>query len=218
MNMVYVRFNRLFRSVVRQEDGYVTLVSVLGILLLLTIIGLSMVDIAITDKQIVRNDQLSKRNFYFAESGANEAAQTIENANTTIDNITAGLAWVGSPGSPDFTKRSTWLAADNSWVTGGPGPISVPSAIFYNIAGTPTPATDSNRTHANANLTAFYNSAVPRDDIHFAASSEGVAQGSSLVTTNTSGRLYLYYTYGMYSNQDSGLGEALIEQGYKKRF
>lgn len=217
------KYNKQMRfhsvQVVSSQSGYVTLVSVLGILLLLTIIGLSMVNIAITDKQIVRNDLLTKRNFYLAESGANEAAQTLENANTTIEDTTAGLSWVAeSDEGIDFTERDTWLdSGDNSWETTGSS-VSVPSAVFYNIAGTPDPSTDSNTTHANANLTAFYNAAAPRDDIHFAAKSEGVSQGSSLVVTNTSGRLYLYYTYGMYSNQNSGLGEALIEEGYKKRF
>ncbi len=199
---------------VNNEQGYVTLVSVLGILFLLTIIGLSMINTAITDKQIVRNDALTKRNFYLAESGANEAAQEIENAATTESAPTAGLAWIDDTGI-DFLDKEKWRVSAAGYIWDDT--ISIPSPNFYSIAGAPV-AADSNATHAAANLKALYSSGSPRDDVHFAARFEGVSAGSSLKVTGTTGRLYLFYVYGMYSNQVNGLGEALIEQGYKKRF
>lgn len=210
---------------VNNEQGYITLVTVLGVLLLLTVISASMIDTSINDQQIVRNDKLNKRNFYLAESGAYEAAQGIENANTTETDPTASLAWVQNTLQIYFENRDFWRDPNNNyaWYTVNNLTLpnvtiaSIPSANFYAIAGTPVPA-DGNQDQPDSNLEIFDNSATHRDDVHLAANFGGVAGGSSLKVTTTTGRLYAYYVFGMYSSQLNGLGEALIEVGYRKRF
>lgn len=209
----------------KNERGYVTIVTVTGVLLLLTVVSLSMISTSINDQQIVRNDKLNKRNFYLGESGANEAAQRIENAATTEADPTASIAWVVNQSDPAFFEnKDYWRNASTNyaWYMANnltPPNItiaSIPSGNFYALAN-PTVA-NSNQVLAGSNLEVFQNAAVHRDDIHLAANFEGVAGGSSLVVTGTAGRLYAYQVFGMYSSQINGLGEALIEEGYRKRF
>ncbi len=186
-------------AILSNEQGYVTIVTVLGILLLLTVVSLSMVSTSINDQQIVRNDKLTKRAFYLAESGANEAAQELENTVTTDTDPTGSLTWVQNLTSAvDFANKDNWRDPNTgySWL-----PVSIPSGNFI-----------------NSNMQIFDNAGPHQDDVHLAAKFEGVAGGSSLVSTTTTGRLYAYYTLGMFSSQVNWLGEALIEEGYRKRF
>ncbi len=209
---------------VRKEEGYVTIVTVLGVLLLLTVISLSMMSTSINDQQIVRNDKLNKRNFYFAESAANEAAQAIENAATTTANPTANLAWIARASKDYFENRDYWRDASNNyaWYTVGsfvPSNIkipSIPSGMFYGLSN---PAvSNSNQSYSSSNLEVFDVAGQHRDDIHYAANFSGIPAGSSVKVTGSAGRLYAFHVFGMFSNQVSRLGEALIEEGYRKRF
>ena len=209
---------------IRNEQGYVTIITVLGVLLLLTVVSLSMMSTSINDQQIVRNDKLNKRNFYFAESAANEAAQAIENAATSIVSPTAGLAWVVQTSKDYFENSDYWRDASNnySWYTVGSFVVSnikipsVPSGNFYGLAN-PAVA-NSNQNYNSSNLEVFDSAGKYRDDIHYAANFSGVANKSSVKVTNSSGRLYAFEVFGMFSNHINKLGEALVEEGYRKRF
>ena len=195
------------------EHGYVTLVTVLGALLLLTVVSLSMISTSINDQQIVRNNKLNKRAFYLAESGANEAAQQLENAPTTLADPIASLPWVQPDTSTiDFADKDNWRNPNTNYTW---FPISIPSPNFYALAA-PLPGPGANQ--ANSNMEIFDSAAVHWDNIHIAARFIGVAAASSTKVTTTTGRLYAYYTLGMYSSQINLMGESLIEEGYRKRF
>jgi hypothetical protein len=181
---------------------------------------------SINDQQIVRNDKLNKRNFYFAESAANEAAQAIENAATTTANPTANLDWIAQTSKEYFENRDYWRDASNNYAwynsPGGsfiPSNIeipSIPSGMFYGLAN---PAvSNSNQSYNSSNLEVFDVAGQHTDDIHYAANFSGIPAGSSVKVTGSAGRLYAYQVFGMFSNQVGRLGEALVEEGYRKRF
>ena len=76
----------------RAEGGFITVVIVLMMLILITIVGISAINMAMIESSIVRTDGLYKRNFYLAESAAYEAAQRLENTPMTETNPTGGVA------------------------------------------------------------------------------------------------------------------------------
>jgi hypothetical protein len=188
------------KSVGEGEEGFVTVVTVLMMLLLLTIVGVSAIDNAVIETSVVRNNAFYTRNFYLAESAGYEAAQRLENATLSDTNPTGSLAWI-IPLATDMTLRSNWIDTNDAWTN------SVRPESFY----TATPTNPSN-------LEILLPGSYVTDDLRLAAHFQGVAQGSSLKVTNQQGRLYGYNVYGMYSNLSQGFGEVLIEMGYKKRF
>ena len=64
-------------SPLKDEKGYIAIVAALGILALLTIIGISATQVANTEVRTVRNEVIYKRNFYLAEGAALEAADWV---------------------------------------------------------------------------------------------------------------------------------------------
>lgn len=217
MKILLVCLNRLFAwkkekqaSPVHKEAGFITIITVLLMLAIVTIIGVSAIDYSNTESSIVLSDTLYKRNFYFAESAGYETAQRLENAALTLTNPTGGFAWI-VPNTIDLTLRSSWWNegiagdySDDTWIAGN----SVRSETFY----TTNPV--ANPSNLNILLPGAHNS----DDIRLAAHFRGVSPGSSLVVTGATGRLYAFNVYGMYSNMAAVQGESLIEMGYRKRF
>lgn len=206
-------------DIVCNENGYVTLVTVLGALLLLTVVSLSMISTSINDQQIVRNDKLTKRAFYLAEFGANEAAQLVENAATTDTDPTASLAWVQQTNRDYFESREYWRDPSNNyaWYTANSTvpPITLASIPSVSLFGAGAAV---NAAQPNSNLEILDDNYLHNDDVHIASNFEGVAAGSSLKVTSTTGRLYAYHMFGMFSSQTNRMGESLIEEGYRKRF
>ncbi len=194
----------------KNEDGFITVITVLLMLLLLTIVGVSSINNSVTESFIVRNTGLYSKNFYLAESAGYEAAQRLEDADLTTTNPTGGLAWI-TPIATDMSDRDIWFDlkgtadySDDVWEPAN----SVRSETFY----TQDPAVNP------SNLEILLPGSYTADDIRLAAHFQGVSKGSSLKVTSKQGRLYGFNVYGMYSNLDAGLGEVLIEMGYRKRF
>jgi Tfp pilus assembly protein PilX len=192
---------RMYRCCQRQS-GFITIITVLLMLVITTIIGISAISISMIESSVVRNDALYKRNLYFAESSGFEAAQRLENTMMTEDDPTGGVAWIVS-NTTDMTVRSNWLTGAGAW-TGN----SVRSETFYTTNPGANPS----------NLDILMPRVHADDDIRLAAQFGGVASGSSLKITSAGGRLYSFNTYGMYSNMAAAQGESLIEMGYRKRF
>ena len=172
-------------------------------LVLVTIIGVSMLDMSMIESLILRSEAQFKRNFYMTESAGHEAAQRLENADTTEIDPTASLAWV-VPDTSDLTQYNTWRDdqgtpdnyADDQW----------------------TVNSITTETLDNSNREAFMAGEHNRDNLRLAAHFRGVSEGSSLKVTGTEGRLYAFNVYGMYSDLEIDQGESLIEMGFKKRF
>jgi hypothetical protein len=64
-------------SLLEDENGYVAIIAALGILSLLTILGISASRVANTEVRTARNGIVYKRNFYLAEGAAIEAADRL---------------------------------------------------------------------------------------------------------------------------------------------
>lgn len=189
----------------QRQTGFITIITVLLMLVITTIIGISAISMSMIESSIVRNDTLYKRNLYFAESAGFEAAQRLENATLTEDDPTgvgAGVNWI-VPDTTDMTDVSKWLTGAGAW-TGN----SVRSETFYTTNPGANPS----------NLNILMPGTHTADDIRLAARFGGVASGSSLKVTSAGGRLYSFNTYGMYSNMAAAQGESLVEMGYRKRF
>ena len=189
------------KGVLAREDGFVTIAIVLMMLVLVTLIGVSAVNMSTIESFIVRSDSLYKRNFYIAESTANESAQLLENAPTRATDVTGSLAWV-NPRGTDMTHESDWRTG-SSWKSN-----SMRSQAFY----TKNPGTNKN------NLDILLPGSHAQDEIHLASVFRGYAPGSGKGDDNPDGIMYVYSIYGMYSNLAGNLGEALVEMGYYKRF
>ncbi len=192
------------------EQGFITVVIVLLMLVLMTIIGISAINMSMVETMIVRSDGQYKRNFYMAESAGHEAAQRLENAVLTESNPTGGISWV-VPLTTDMTEWSSWRDnsgtandfSDDSWTAN-----STHSEAFYTVDPAVNPA----------NLNVLMPGNHTTDNLRLAANFRGVAPGSSLKVTGPAGRLYAFGVYGMYSDLAANQGEVLLEMGYRKRF
>ncbi|BHH82944.1 pilus assembly PilX family protein [Desulforhopalus sp. 52FAK] len=192
------------------EGGFITIIVVILMLGLLTIIGVSAINMSTVESMIVRSDGQIKRNFYMAESGAYEATQRLESAATTETNPTGGVAWV-VPTTTDMTIWSNWLDnngtandfSDDSWTANSTRPET-----FFTTDTVNNPA----------NLDVLMPGTHTSDNVRLSAHFQGVAPGSSLKVTGAAGRLYAFSVFGMYSELATNQGEALIEMGYRKRF
>ncbi len=184
------------------DRGFITIFTVLMMLLILSIIGAASLNGSIMEAFTVRNNNLYTRNFYFAESAASEAVQWLENSSLTLEDPTGSFGWF-APRSTDMSIRTNWFGREDEWNSNSKRPES-----FY----TAEPASGS--TNLNILLPGSYTN----DAVRFAVSFEGVSGGSTLKTTDPAGRLYKFNVFGMYSDIDEGLGEVHLELGYKKRF
>ena len=70
--------NRSFAEQVKNEDGFVLILSMM-VLVVLTLLGMSATKNALIETQIAGNDNVAKILFYDAESAAFETAQRLEN-------------------------------------------------------------------------------------------------------------------------------------------
>jgi hypothetical protein len=70
----------------KNEDGYLAIVTALLILTLLTLIGISASRVAFTEAAMARNEVIYKRNFYLAEGAALEAADHLTRYGNLRDN------------------------------------------------------------------------------------------------------------------------------------
>jgi type II secretory pathway pseudopilin PulG len=98
----------------KNEDGYLTIVAALVILALLTVIGISASRVASTEVTMARNEVVYKRNFYLAEGAALEAADRLAKNGNLKDNSEAWMEMVTGNLDTD-SLRYYW---DNSTAAG----------------------------------------------------------------------------------------------------
>ena len=186
------------------------MIVVLLMLVLVTIIGVSALNMTMVESMIVRSDGQYKRNFYMAESGGYEAAQRLQNATLSETNPTGGIPWIIDL-TTDMTLWNSWRNdsgtpsdfSDDNWTAN-----STPSQAFF--------TTNPGVNPANLNILMPGNHTT--DNLRLAANFRGIAPGSSLKVTGPGGRLYSFGVYGMYSDLAANQGEVLLEMGYRKRF
>jgi Tfp pilus assembly protein PilX len=105
------------------EDGAVVIVLAILLLIMITILGTSSVDLSNTELGIIRNEQIYQQNFYQAESGAMNASQRIDNLDGVTDyNLLmpgSTLVWMNQQTTTFFETTANWdydgiAPADNS--------------------------------------------------------------------------------------------------------
>jgi len=98
----------------KNEDGYLTIVAALVILALLTVIGISASRVSSTEATMARNEVVYKRNFYLAEGAALEAADRLAKTGNLRDNSEPWMEMVTGNLDTD-SLRYYW---DNSTAAG----------------------------------------------------------------------------------------------------
>ena len=172
---------------IRNEKG-VALVTVILILMLLTIVGVTATKTVINEKRIIRSEAVFEQNFYQAESAALEGVQKIANENTHAELLVlvdpavnnAGLLYKADDEEP--TNDTKNLDLDNDGVL---------DDTDFGIADTSHTDPDTKRV-------------VVEMPIQFG---DSLKMGQS--------NLYTYMSYGV--SASSG-GRSTVKIGYKKRF
>lgn len=103
-------------SMVNNEEGSAIVIALLA-LSVLTIIGLSSIDISTTELQIVRNEQIYQTNFYNAESAIMEALYALENSTAAQlnDRTFTTFVWLKKLNDNlDMTNIDNWDATNSS--------------------------------------------------------------------------------------------------------
>jgi hypothetical protein len=122
------------RELLKNEDGYLTIVAALVILALLTVIGISASRVAGTEATLARNEVVYKRNFYLAEGAALEAADRLANNGNLKEGSEAWMEMVTGNLDTD-SLRYYW---DNSTAAGDtviPEPSKVDLGHAHFLAG-----------------------------------------------------------------------------------
>ena len=120
---------------VKNEDGSI-IVIVLVLLALATVMGISGTTTTSTELQISGNDRIYKENFYLADGGIMECAQTIQDGSNMADASSANWLHKSAdlPDSTDITDASNWDNA-NSQVSANVNSLSsIPT--FRNASNT----------------------------------------------------------------------------------
>jgi hypothetical protein len=169
------------------EQG-VTIITVLLLLLLLSIVSVTATKTVINEKKIVRSEAVFEKSFYYAEAGALEGIQKLENASeykellpslVEDDSENKDLLYSADEDDPDDDSLNLDLNSDGSF-----------DQDDISIADVSDTNGDSNRIAVLMPI-----------------------EGSSLSLAST--RLYTYMAYGT-SNANGG--NAKVKVGYKKRF
>ncbi len=156
------------------------------VLVVVTIMGITAINLSNTELGIIRNDQIYNQNFYMAEAAVMQAAQIIDSLDGIADYddlmpSSTTLEWINdnSTGSgTDFTLPANWDDDD------------LPAA----------PNNDDNAKHLRFNSNCWY-----------AVNYEGKQAGSSI----KSGELSVN-TYSLYGLSQLNRGEVLLTIGSKK--
>jgi Tfp pilus assembly protein PilX len=102
-------------SLLKSQEGGVTIVIAIMILALLTIIGVASLNTSNTEVRIACQESIYQQNFYRAEGATVEAVELLENASNLK---TAGLSWleltVGSVDSNDIYDTSFWNSGNGT--------------------------------------------------------------------------------------------------------
>lgn len=98
-----------------RQSGSVLLITIL-ILLFLTILGISAMNMTSTEYQITRNYHIYKKNLYKADAAVMDVAQRFENVDERISN---GEFTISPSSTPDSVAQngSTWSSAESASVS-----------------------------------------------------------------------------------------------------
>lgn len=173
---------------VRKNEQGVAIITVLLLLLLLSVVSVTATKTVINEKRIVRSEAVFEKSFYYAEAGALETVQKLENASEYYDLLPA-LAEDGSE------NKDLLYSADED-----------------------DPDDDSLNLDLNEDGAFDQDDLEVADVSDTDGDSRRIAvlmpiEGSSLSLSST--RLYTYMAYGT-SNANGG--NAKVKIGYKKRF
>lgn len=97
------------KTCIKSQDGSVLIVALL-ILVLLTLIGISVTTTTEVEINIAGNEKLYKENLYFAEAGAMECAQRMEEASELSPAIQSWLKGLGTVSDDDIRSEAYWTA------------------------------------------------------------------------------------------------------------
>jgi hypothetical protein len=118
-------------ALIRNDNGYLAIVTAMLLLLLVTLIGLSASRVASTEAAMTRNEIIYKRNLYLAEGAAWEAADHLSRYNDLRENMPPWME-VASGNLNTDSLRFYW---DNSLDSGDaviPEPAKVdPDNTFF---------------------------------------------------------------------------------------
>ena len=100
-------------KIIQNQEGSIMLIALL-MMALLTIIGISALDISEVEQKIASNDRVVKKNFYLAEASALEATKMLDGLST--DEIAPDAAtppsWLNLDSDFDATNLSNWVTGD----------------------------------------------------------------------------------------------------------
>ena len=122
----------------QNESGSVLIITIL-ILLFLTVLGISAMNMTRTEYQITQNYQIYNENLYKADAGVMEVAQRFENVPETYSNGTFGSASMDDAAvDSNATHPSTWSSnAESASIPDGQYmwcPRGVPSGTSLSLA------------------------------------------------------------------------------------
>ncbi len=172
---------------IRDEKG-VALVTVILILVLLTVIGVTATRTVVNEKRVIRSEAVFEQNFYNAESGALEGVQKIANENTHAELLVlvepavenAGLLYKADSEEPTNDTKNLDINNDGNY-----------DSVDFGLA---------DMSHTNS-------------DTRRVVIEMPIQHGDSLKLGQSN--LYTYMSYGV---SESNRGRATVKIGYKKRF
>jgi len=172
-----------------ENERGVTIITVLLILMLLTIVGITATKTVITEKRAIRSEAIFEQSFYFAESAALEGVQKLENESTP-DELLAPLLKIGGNNEDLLVSADEETPGDDSknLDLDGDGDFDKDDVALLEVSETDA---DTQRVVVQMKI----------------------PTGSSLALGSS--RLYSYMSYGLTSANG---GQAMIKIGYKKRF
>jgi len=128
--LAHIRYNIDHQDRYAKQSGSVLLITIL-ILLFLTIIGISAMNMTSTEYQITRNYRIYKTNLYKADAAVMEAAQRFENVPDTIS-----VGFFGSTSMHDDTV-DTNAQQDTTWSSYATSASVSDAQFIWNSRGVP---------------------------------------------------------------------------------
>jgi len=177
------------KSKLLENEQGVTIVTVLLLLMLLTLMGVTATKTVINEKKSVRSEAVFEQSFYFAESACLEGVQKMENESTP-EELLAPLIVAGAANEKLLISAHDEEPFDDTKNLDLDGDTNIDKDDLDLLQVSETNA-----------------------DTHRAVVQMPIASGDSLALGSS--RIYSYMSYGMTSAQG---GHAMIKLGYKKRF
>ncbi|MCP3177382.1 PilX N-terminal domain-containing pilus assembly protein [Desulfuromonas sp. KJ2020] len=100
-------------KILQNQRGSIMLIALL-MMALLTIIGISALDISEIEQKVASNDRIVKKNFYLAEASALEAASRLESlpSDEIAPDTATPPAWLNLDSDFDAANLANWVVGD----------------------------------------------------------------------------------------------------------